>query len=555
MSSKARVPFTLVVLFSASFAAAVPSGRFFTAPDGRSPGEAVRIPDEVVDRLVAARFEETVRIPDWPIAAGVRGAVSLVRHDVYAPDAKLYEVGPAGPVEVPRSRWLFFWGAVESVSGGRALVIVDPDDRSIRGQADGPDGLAELRADGRETLVAPMTSFLPEEVREKPSWSCGQESLPPSPHPEVAPESASPMTPTALVTATIAVDTDNELMLQKFGDNVTNATNYVAQLIAAMTTGYERDLNVRLLQGTTYYRVSSVADPWTGGTGNADSTKLNEFSSYWNTNYGGVSRALAMLLSGKQSSANSSSGIAWINGLCSKSIGYSFSQVFKYSGSTGSSDNLVVGHENGHNFGSKHTHCYTPPIDNCYSGESNCYSGATSCPAAQTIGGIPNVKGTWMSYCHILGGGCTSSNVFHPTTVTLLNGIVNTKIGNCIFNAATVQEASPGSQLRVSKGGGTSSTTLTLSYSAACGSTGHTVNSGSILTLPGPIVWTGRTCGFDASGTANWNVGVATDQYFVVTGFSGSNEGSYGKSSAGTELPVAQVGTCSYTQVLGGTCP
>ena len=53
---------------------------------------------------------------------------------------------------------------------------------------------------------------------------------------------------------TLAVDTDNELMNLKFSNNTTSATNYIASLFALMSVIYERDLQVRLLQGTTFLR-------------------------------------------------------------------------------------------------------------------------------------------------------------------------------------------------------------------------------------------------------------------------------------------------------------
>jgi hypothetical protein len=59
----------------------------------------------------------------------------------------------------------------------------------------------------------------------------------------------------------------------------------------------------------------------------------------------------------------------------------------------------------GHNFGSKHSHCYNnvggnpEPIDKCFSGESGCYAGSTSLPGPAGQG-----SGTIMSYCHQLSG-------------------------------------------------------------------------------------------------------------------------------------------------------
>ena len=250
---------------------------------------------------------------------------------------------------------------------------------------------------------------------------------------------------------TVAVDTDNELLSLKFSNSTASATSYLASLFAGMSVIYERDLFVRLLQGYTVLRLSSAADPWTQpacpawpatcqNTGGASTAQLMEVAGYWAANYGPVPRALAMTLSGKQPSGNSASGIAYVNTLCSGSSGYSFSQVFKFAGSTAAHDVSLVAHELGHNFGSRHTHCYptpTTPIDECYNGEGGCYGGTTSCPAPFTItpingGPVTDVRGTLMSYCHLLSG-CSASPVFHPQTVDVIAPIVDGKVNVCVF--------------------------------------------------------------------------------------------------------------------------
>ncbi len=269
--------------------------------------------------------------------------------------------------------------------------------------------------------------FFQAERGESPTFTCGQDGAP-LPFLEekdemrrMAEAADSIFAPaiSTLHTGTIAVDTDNEFMSLKFGDNTTTATNFIASLIASVSVVYERDTLVRLYQGTTFLRVSTTPDPYvqTGSDSAGRLAKLEEVSNVWNTTYAGVTRTVVAMLSGKETSGGAS-GIAWItSALCSKYYGTSFNQLFVSGTTLSSFETHVVAHEIGHNFGSPHTHCYTVPIDNCYNAQSGCYSGAASCPAAQTINGVPNVKGTLMSYCHLLAG-CTATSVFHPRTIT-----------------------------------------------------------------------------------------------------------------------------------------
>jgi hypothetical protein len=248
-----------------------------------------------------------------------------------------------------------------------------------------------------------------------------------------------------LHTATVAVDTDNELLSIKFGNNTTLAVNYLAGLFAAMNVMYERDLLIRLRQGYTVLRPSTTPDPWIQpptavgpDVGRASQQQLNEFAAYWAANFGGVKRAAATLLSGKQPDANTS-GYSFVGVLCStQAVGgaYNFNQVYTSSARPAGDDAREVGHEIGHNFGTRHTHCHLPtPADQCWSGEgTGCYSGVTSCPAPATYGGIPNVRGTVMSWCDRRPeNDCPVTNVFHPTTVAILQPRIDTAVGTCIF--------------------------------------------------------------------------------------------------------------------------
>jgi hypothetical protein len=150
---------------------------------------------------------------------------------------------------------------------------------------------------------------------------------------------------------------------------------------------------------------------------------------------GHIDRAFAVLLSGKSSNPNSSSGRAWRDGYCetqSMGGGYSVSQVYLASWISVSYDAQIVAHELGHNLGSPHTHCYNPPVDYCYACESGCYSGTVSCPA----GG----RGTLMSYCHTsyCGGAACGSNLFelHGVVAGYMDAYVSAHYPSCVTDAA-----------------------------------------------------------------------------------------------------------------------
>ncbi len=410
------------------------------APAGDGSAERV-VPDAALSRaLLSLSRNETAILRDWPAGPGVRRDMEMSRMDVYAANSRVVVIDRNGTREVPRSSRVFFTGEALGDPSVRLMLAVDPLEGIVLGFSQTPQGFHELRPEGparpeRTYLLANSEAFRRAEAPDA-TWNCGQEMLPFSEKPRTPPRKGTslPAAPRAATkSAIIAVDTDNEFMQLKFSDNTTNATSYIASLFAAMNVIYERDTGVRLLIGETTLRVSGSPDPWTVTGSPASGAQLTEFSNWWAANKVGTTRALATLLSGKSSSPNSASGIAWLDALCDKSFGYSFCQVFRIDYLSG--DTLIVAHEIGHNFASPHTHCYEDPKpDTCVNFES-CYTGPTACPPAATYQGVPNVTGTLMSYCHLSGiSGCTTSLVFHPASLTrYLDGAITAATGSCIF--------------------------------------------------------------------------------------------------------------------------
>jgi hypothetical protein len=428
-------------------------GQLIDAPDGVSRMEQLSVEPALGPTLLALALDASVRIEDWPVAPGVRRPVVVTRHDVYASDAKIVAIDGGKEVEIPRSKLVFLWGTAEGDGATTVLITADPDTGAVSGSSMTVDGSFDLlapTADRPRHLLA-RDGALRKPGAEGQGFKCGFGDLPQDPTRKTARAARLsifvPQVLSSMHSAVIAVDTDNELMGTKFKDNTTSATNYIAQVFAGITAMYERDLFVRLLQGYTILRLSTTPDPYLqDASGAADGPKLSEASAYWNANYPGVKRALVMMLSGKTDGGVS--GIGWIGGLCDPYKGMSFTQIFTTGLTAGAGDFQFIGHEMGHNFGAHHTHCTDTsatagiqPIDFCYSAECgtswNPPSGQV-CPTNFTINplnGAPinNVRGTLMSYCHLLVG-CGVTNVFHPLSINLEVGpAVDAAVNQCIF--------------------------------------------------------------------------------------------------------------------------
>lgn len=230
--------------------------------------------------------------------------------------------------------------------------------------------------------------------------------------------------PTAALTAPecrLAIETDYQLF-QKFG-SAPAATNYITQLIAAVSDQYFTDIQTTLT--IAYLGIYTDAnDPWTAqDSGGTASNVLDQFRSAWAPSSWPVSANLAHFISG----ANLGGGVAYVNVLCSQSFGFgvsgNISGTINWGSWTGAAANftwdfVVVAHELGHNFGSGHTHSYCPPLDQCY---TNC-NGPTGC-----------TQGTIMSYCHTCGGMNAIDLRFHPVTANIMRGAVN---ASCLGRAA-----------------------------------------------------------------------------------------------------------------------
>jgi hypothetical protein len=404
-----------------------------TALHAAGPGD-VQLRASLLQEAARLPVGETLELAEFPAGPGILAAYTFRRIEVYAPEARIVVVDAHGEHEIPRSPRVHLLGYSKD-GNSRVGMSYDPDLKAQPYAAgSGPAGAFVLRGersgDGWRLHAVSADAALPPGVRAE--FAGTDDALAdPNAAPQWLDHLIDAEAPSGVLrNAVVAVDTDSSFMLERFSNNSTQATAWIADLFAQMNVMYQRDLAVNLQQGTTFLRPGS--DPYANTDTPANSAMLNEFGNYWQANYssGGnaVNRDFAMLLSGNSSSGNSASGIAWVNAYCLTSGGfgsYSTNQIFTNPAIGVSLSASIVGHELGHNFGAAHTHCTnattgtyptgTNTIDRCSTIGTSCYSGTTSCPSSGP--GAP--LGTIMSYCNINGCG-QNVQQFHPTHITQL---------------------------------------------------------------------------------------------------------------------------------------
>jgi hypothetical protein len=448
MTAVPRALSAFFVAASASLlAAAIGAGAELSSPvraasaaDSRArasvPGQEALTLDRAA--LDALRGEPSgARIEAFPVAPGRVAPVVLRRFEVLAPGAHITVTGKDGESSLPFPEIAHFSGRVEGEPESTIYVGAQKD--RLVAYVSSPGAAAYVGPDesGKDYVVRSADSPANEKAASAP-WSCGAEEMPAPLTALAGPSFAAPLAPLAgLKQAAVRVETDQEL-LAKFpgatnGDKIAAMSSWIATLFAADNVAYERDLSLHLAISEVH--AWTTTDPYSGAT---TLDQLNELGDWWHANRPTSSypRTIVHYLSGRPVSG----GIAWIGVLCSGDFqygndwggGYGLTQVFG-SYPLQMWDQYATAHEMGHNAGSPHTHCYSPPIDHCYASESGCYAGPVENPGP---GG-----GTIMSYCHLLGWNYVSF-VFHSRCVneTMLPEINSAA---CLTQASTFIDVPP----------------------------------------------------------------------------------------------------------------
>lgn len=216
---------------------------------------------------------------------------------------------------------------------------------------------------------------------------------------------------------TFYFEVDYNLYLQN-NSNSSTTTNWMTSVYNNVQTLFSNDDITTALKSIFIWTTPDIYD----GIGNSSSDYLGAFAENRPVFDGDVGMLVGIDPGGL-------GGVAFLNSVCN-SFNYSYSDVnFSFNTVPSYSWTInVITHEFGHSLGSPHTHgCYwngnNTSIDGC--GTQAGYPEGT-CP----IGPIPSttVKGTIMSYCHLIGGvGISFANGFGPQPATLIQNRVNSK--------------------------------------------------------------------------------------------------------------------------------
>jgi cysteine-rich repeat protein len=356
--------------------------------------------------LADLRSRTEARIEGLPLGTHRQVAVTLTRTDPLR-GARLQEVANGRVHALARPDTTYFIGTVDGDPTSRVLVAAGPS--RVRGfvmtegtaYLFGPDARGALRSydlrDVDESVYPAREAFCDNDLHA----ALVQRPLALRPPP-------SPSLPRAAFTGQIlqvdvAIETDVELR-NAFPSSAA-ALDYVAALVAAANTIYERDLGLRL--NASYVRLWTGTDPWTA---NATNAQLDQLQGYWTNPANDMlaiagPRATVHFLSGRPATG----GIAYLSAICDYSYGFGVSQVdgdFNLALPSQIWDVVVFTHEIGHNVGSQHSHCFNPPLDRCYNQEPGCYSGS-----------VVASRGSVMSYCHTLAGGLSNIDLLFPPTI------------------------------------------------------------------------------------------------------------------------------------------
>lgn len=328
----------------------------------------------------------------------------------------------------------------DSLSMWSGSVVGQPDshvflafsDHGCRGWYGQPGALNHLLAKpgpnddwSRASVLLVDDSVAPQ----APPLGC-QVLTPPGPPPIEPPMSQTPNAgPLPNYDAPIGFETDYEFYT--LFNNLPATQAYALALIGSVSDRYRTEPGVIFTLPYLGFWTTNT-DPWTS---NDCSGRLTQFRTAWDNGGAPVTAQLYHLISGVPVSG--CGGVAYLNVICNQAFGFAMSAhinarlTFPPVQGPLTWDYFVLAHELGHQFGSPHTHDYSPQIDNCAGGDCSV---------------VPN--GTIMSYCHGCPGGMSNINLqLHPRVSAVIrtaveasclqpfNGVITQTLGDALLGS------------------------------------------------------------------------------------------------------------------------
>ena len=387
--------------------AAIP---LFKADSIAARSGALVINDAAADQL--RQSTDTVSLGSVPLVNGGTSDFNLTPMPVMAKNATITLMRDGGATQSLPLPDIKTWYGSDPADPDRALFAAADVSGNVRIMVTGNEHTSV-------TVIAPAVAGDPASYRIAPT------RLPAIPFCEnqrFAPASAYTGTPVAgqetrnntIYEIELMVDVGNKLFVKEQNDPALTL-DHLIDVFGAVNAIYQRDLKARL--AVVSLTIWDTPDPVSVDS-NGDSVvqtddQLDNYQSYVLSHRAGVHRDLAHFLDYNRNLG----GLAYVDVLGSGAGDYRFGVSNVYADgdfpadvNTYYWDTMVVAHEIGHNVGSVHTQCYSPPIDCCAIGDA-CSQCTTAAPAA----------GTLMSYCHLqFQNGGTMLMQFHQRCIDVM---------------------------------------------------------------------------------------------------------------------------------------
>ncbi|NIP27850.1 MAG: hypothetical protein GWN67_27285 [Phycisphaerae bacterium] len=421
LGSQKRICSALAVLLL--FCSVVKAEQKMPPPQARAPvslANDVQLPSGAALRFEADTYEQLrdrkqIRLTDFPLTKQESIELELEQFEVTTPSTIIVEGTAEGDKPIPHPEVVLFRGRVVDVEDSEAVIGISPYGNN--GYIRTGDLLYYLSPD-RKAGKSGRTNL--HSIAEKAQITGGRSAKPFQCSFIPAPEAAALVNDGDIVVedsydwivAFVAIECDYAYY-QHFGGDKSAALAYLLQLTGTVSSFYERDMNIKWL--VTYFRIWSSPDPFLSYPPYDSDEILSHFTDYWRINMGHIDRNIAMLFS----SDAGDFGLAYGFTMCDRDRHFALCNGIKgwfprpvQDLHADNWDLHVVAHEAGHVFGSLHTHCYDPPIDNCGAVDSDAND-----PLCQHRTVFDEcVPGTIMSYCgrDLCGGYANELMSFHP---------------------------------------------------------------------------------------------------------------------------------------------